>query len=294
MTQHLTALTVTVFAAWAGGCLLLLALMLVPKLRSTVSGLWPLMASELLIISVGLLPWHLPAWGIAAVLVLAGARVGYEAGSVYGLKDGMTYAAATGLLLGLLVLAVWNVPQFPWWGWLVTLAALGLAGSMMMPARFHGLGRFLLYPALPFAAFVLCARNGFTGIIVLSFLFVELFDSFSLLGGKLFGRHLLAPRISPRKTWEGFGLGLSMLMACSLVIAWLLGEPLATFAIVAALVSISALVGDLVASAIKRRSGVKDYPTIIPVQGGLLDIIDAWIVAAPVAVAGFVLLGNAV
>ena len=287
MTEHLSALTLAIFAAWAAGCLLLMLLMLFPRFRDTVRGLWLLMASELLIISVGVLPWHLPRLGQALLLVIAGSRIGFEAGRVYGLKDGKDRALLLSLFVGALTAAIWWLPVVPWWAWLLVLVLLG---STLAATSKTGLGRFMLYPALPFAAFAVCARENLSGILVLSFLLVELFDSFSLLGGKLFGRNLLAPRISPKKTWEGFGLGLAMLLLSAVIIGWLLKEPIGLFLTIAVLVAVSALAGDLVASAIKRRSGVKDYPTIIPVQGGLLDIIDAWIVAAPVAAGAYLLM----
>ena len=60
-----------------------------------------------------------------------------------------------------------------------------------------------------------------------------------------------------------------------------------TMALLSIVITAGALAGDLLASAAKRRAGVKDYPAVLPIQGGLLDIMDAWIVAAPLAVLVF-------
>jgi phosphatidate cytidylyltransferase len=68
---------------------------------------------------------------------------------------------------------------------------------------------------------------------------------------------------------------------------------MATVAAISAVATAGAVVGDLTASAAKRRVGVKDYPALLAIQGGLLDIYDAWIVAAPLAAVLAVLLSSA-
>ena len=135
-----------------------------------------------------------------------------------------------------------------------------------------------------FALFVFAARRfDVAFIFVLSLLIVEIFDSFSLLGGRLIGKRPLAPKLSPKKTWEGLAVGL-MAVACSaFALAAILDKKLPIVVAIAAVATAGAIAGDLMASAAKRRAGVKDYPIILPVQGGLLDIMDAWIVAGPLA-----------
>ncbi len=285
---QLYALMQAIFAAWALGCVLLAALMVLPSLRPRIKPLWPLMASELLILAIGVfvLPWDVPLWPQGIVLAGAAYRIGYEAGHVYGLAAGRSVAIPAGFALSLAVAAVWLLP--------LPATAIQLAGLLAFAATVASLAlrdwsgplavRFFLYPMLPFLAFVATARAGQAATMVLAFLLVELFDSFSLLGGKLFGRTLLVPKLSPHKTWEGLATGLLAVVASSCAVAWFLGAPTLHLVVVALAVALAALVGDLAASAIKRRAGVKDYPTVLPVQGGLLDIMDSWIVAAPVAV----------
>jgi phosphatidate cytidylyltransferase len=120
-------------------------------------------------------------------------------------------------------------------------------------------------------------------------------DIAALYIGRAWGRHKLAPKLSPNKTWEGtvgsiFG---SMVVAGALlgVAAWLetlnsarLSFPDETWywLVLAAIVNIAAQVGDLAESALKRSVGVKDSGTLLPGHGGVLDRVDALLLAAPV------------
>lgn len=106
--------------------------------------------------------------------------------------------------------------------------------------------------------------------------------------GKLIGRHKLAPEVSPNKTWEGAVAG--FLVGAGLG-AWVLLGPLrndfrgATWALVlmAATVAVSAQLGDLAKSAVKRWAGVKDSGRLLPEFGGALDMIDTFLLSGPVA-----------
>lgn len=285
----LPVLSLAIFVAWGLGVALLGALWLVPRLRERIRPLWYLMATELLILAIGVLPWYLPGWALAAVLVLAAARIGFEAGHVYGLAAQRNLAWPLALGLAIAAAAVWLLGLgYEGSRYMGVASLIAIAAAVFTIARADwrssAVARFILYPGLPFLAFVWVGGTGNAATMVLSFLFVELFDSFSLLGGKLFGRTLLVPRLSPRKTWEGLGTGIAALLLACWPVAALTGANALQLAGIAVVVGLSALVGDLVASVIKRKAGVKDYPAVLPVQGGLLDIIDSWIVAAPAAV----------
>lgn len=155
----------------------------------------------------------------------------------------------------------------------------------------------LLYIAYPMSlvAAIWAAEDG-TALLVFLFLCVWSGDIAALYIGKRFGRHKLAPRISPNKTWEGaiasvvasvlFGVGLVLLGE------WLLAHgssftrlhttaPWWQFVPLAILLNVAAQIGDLVESAIKRGAGVKDSGTLLPGHGGVLDRIDALLLAAP-------------
>lgn len=128
------------------------------------------------------------------------------------------------------------------------------------------------------------------GVLVLGiFLSVWANDSFAYLVGRKFGKHKLAPRTSPHKSWEGFlaGLAASMLfwLAMSFIPGVVMSVPQAlVFGLICGLMGV---LGDLAESRIKRNSGFKDSGTIMPGHGGLLDRCDSLF---PVAVTSAVLL----
>jgi phosphatidate cytidylyltransferase len=108
-------------------------------------------------------------------------------------------------------------------------------------------------------------------------------DTGAYYAGSLWGRHLLAPRVSPKKTVEGLlgGLVLSVLAAL-LARAWFLPDfSLADALILGVLLTGAGLLGDLSESAIKRSAGVKDSGGILPGHGGMLDRLDSLLFTAP-------------
>jgi phosphatidate cytidylyltransferase len=120
-------------------------------------------------------------------------------------------------------------------------------------------------------------------------------DAAALYVGRAWGRHKMAPRLSPNKTWEGAlgSLAGSLLIAGALLgLAELLEQwdsavlsypgDLWYWLLLAVVVNVAAQVGDLVESALKRSVGVKDSGSLLPGHGGVLDRIDALLLAAPV------------
>jgi len=120
-------------------------------------------------------------------------------------------------------------------------------------------------------------------------------DIAALYIGRAFGKHKLAPRLSPGKTWEGsIASILGSMLAAGLVIfisdaltalgntLLHISEPLWQSLLLAAILNAAAQLGDLLESALKRGAGVKDSGTLLPGHGGILDRIDALLLAAPV------------
>jgi phosphatidate cytidylyltransferase len=109
-------------------------------------------------------------------------------------------------------------------------------------------------------------------------------DSGAYMFGRLFGKHKLAPKVSPGKTWEGFFGGL----LSSAIIAWLFAmlAPLTvspvTLVICAVIATLASVLGDLTESMFKREAGIKDSGNLIPGHGGILDRIDSLTAAVPV------------
>jgi phosphatidate cytidylyltransferase len=139
----------------------------------------------------------------------------------------------------------------------------------------------LLYIAYPLTLIpqILNEENG-TALLIFLFLCVWTGDIAALYIGKRFGRHKFAPRLSPNKTWEGAIA--SLVASCLFGMSMHTTEPWWVFLILAAGLNIAAQFGDLLESALKRGAGIKDSGTLLPGHGGVLDRIDALLVAAPV------------
>jgi phosphatidate cytidylyltransferase len=119
-------------------------------------------------------------------------------------------------------------------------------------------------------------------------------DSGAYFAGRHFGRHKLAPRISPNKTIEGVIGGLLAGLAVATVFGLLAGLPFAylpRLLLVAAVAVLASVLGDLFESLLKRHAGAKDSGNVIPGHGGVLDRIDGVLAALPVFALGKEILG---
>jgi phosphatidate cytidylyltransferase len=142
----------------------------------------------------------------------------------------------------------------------------------------------LMYPGFISGFIFLLARSGegFAYISVLVIL-VGLNDTFAYLTGVLIGKHPMAPKISPKKTWEGFIGGLIFAAAGSaFAFKYLLEQELWIGAVAGLIGGLAATVGDLIESAIKRDLSLKDMGTLLPGHGGMLDRLDAALITAPI------------
>lgn len=125
--------------------------------------------------------------------------------------------------------------------------------------------------------------------VFMLFILIWSSDSFAYFFGRLFGKHKMAPKISPKKTWEGFLGG----VLCTLILGFFVENKMpdmrGNWIFVGFLVSIFAPLGDLVESQLKRTFGVKDSGNIIPGHGGILDRLDSFIICAPIVYLYFIL-----
>jgi len=107
-------------------------------------------------------------------------------------------------------------------------------------------------------------------------------DIAAYFAGRAFGRHKLAPAISPGKTWEGAVAGMAGALAWAIICGTMTaGISWGPYLAAAALLGAISILGDLFESAAKRQAGVKDSGTLLPGHGGILDRIDALLFAAP-------------
>jgi len=197
-------------------------------------------------------------------------------------------AAALWLVAGGVALrsgpALW--PQLPRWArWTVGLVALWAAWLAIAHARVVGIN-FLLS--------VLCL--------------VWMADVAAYFGGRAFGRHKLAPSISPGKSWEGVWSGMAGVLVLSALWIWIDGRFAVdgpsvysrlwqAFGVVGMAVALLALcglsvVGDLIESLVKRAAGAKDSSRLLPGHGGVLDRVDALLPVVPAAMALMTMAGG--
>jgi phosphatidate cytidylyltransferase len=158
------------------------------------------------------------------------------------------------------------------------------------PGNRLALAAAILFPMLAAAALAtLIMRPKGAYLVFLLYATVEMHDSMAFLFGRLFGRRPILPRLSPRKTMEGAlaGVILAGLFAWCLA-EWLLDLEGSEAVTLAAVLVVSGVLGDMFASRLKRVAGVKDFPAVSVLHGGLLDIYDSTLFAAiPLAILVF-------
>jgi phosphatidate cytidylyltransferase len=148
------------------------------------------------------------------------------------------------------------------WGLMAFVFGLSHLGFLLtLPERFGANGRMLLL----FLVFV-----------------VEISDVLQYLWGKTLGRHKIIPAVSPNKTWEGFLGGIASAVALSLLVRFLTPFSWRETVAVSLLLTVAGFFGGAVMSAVKRDFGVKDFGSIIPGHGGMLDRVDSLCYAAPI------------
>jgi phosphatidate cytidylyltransferase len=180
--------------------------------------------------------------------------------------------------------------------WALTAAAVVLwrgAGPIQGAARDVLGGVFVAtYPALlaGFAILLLAHDDGVERVLVFVVVTVAS-DIGGYAAGVLLGKHPMAPTISPKKSWEGFGGSVLLcVVAGSLTLHFLLGQAWWIGVLLGIGVAASATIGDLMESLIKRDLGIKDMSNILPGHGGVMDRLDSLIVVAPMVWAVLALL----
>src|SRR5712664_3113527 len=142
----------------------------------------------------------------------------------------------------------------------------------------------LILVAFPLSFAVRLHGTGREGPLLLLFALVITWagDSASYFVGRSIGKHALAPHLSPKKTWEGTVASFLGSLIVALVFVRSIHAPLAYLLGMAAVGNVAGQVGDLLESAYKRSAGIKDSGSLLPGHGGVLDRIDALILAIPV------------
>jgi len=230
--------------------------------------------------------FFLPRTGVALLMALIVAIGGFEWARLCGLgvMESRLYAAA--IVIGLLALVsveVWR-PAFLAGSafWILAVPAwLWLGLNARQRSGLIPLGFLVLVPP----ALAMVVLEPLDALLALAVAWIA--DTAAYFAGRRWGRHKLAPSISPGKTWEGAAGGLigaaAYAMILSILFAGMQGTRMAAFLGAAALLVAVSIVGDLFESAVKRQAGVKDSGSILPGHGGMLDRIDSATAVLPVA-----------
>lgn len=166
---------------------------------------------------------------------------------------------------------------------LLTGRKRGIAENPLFSTFFNGVYAPLGFLMIAEIRFPEMGVAGFW-LILSFFLMIWGNDVFAYFGGKNFGKHPMAPNISPKKTWEGFFSGFVGAMAGFSIAYFIAGKfplPYWVCAPAVLIVSIFGPLGDITASSLKRLAGVKDSSALLPGHGGFFDRFDSMILSAP-------------
>jgi phosphatidate cytidylyltransferase len=202
-------------------------------------------------------------------------------------------ARAYAVLLALVALALPHVLGAGWPAFQTGLVLLAVAfwlfvAPLWLLGRWHAdrafvraaVGVVLLLPT--WAALLYLHARG-PGVLLGVMAIVWIADTAAYFSGRRFGRHKLAPAISPGKTWEGVAGALAALALYAGALSQLAGMPLLSLLLMVTGLLYVSVLGDLFESWIKRVSGMKDSGDVLPGHGGVLDRIDALTSTLPIA-----------
>ena len=245
-----------------------------------------LIVKELFIVFAGALVGF-TAWELASALRFAGRRVPRVPALIAALAvvPAAFYCLATGhwlvTLAGIALVVAWRLAE------LVRPAARTSAREVLLDL---GAGVFIMVYTAFMAGFtvLLTAQDG-GQFWTLAFLIVVVsVDVGAYASGLTFGKHPMAPTISPKKTWEGFaGSVAAAVVAGILTATFMLDQPWWVGLVLAGVIVVTATGGDLAESLIKRDLGIKDISTWLPGHGGFLDRVDSSLLSGAAAYALF-------
>jgi len=167
---------------------------------------------------------------------------------------------------------------------IVFVCAAELIRAGMKQSAGKGISNIVAFVVFGLAGFgcILFSAYFEKGFLLYIYFQVFIFDAFSQVTGQLFGRHRLLPSVSPAKTSEGLMGGIFFCLLSALIGAEWTGTGPVTALLYGCLTAAACFSGDTLASWYKRITGIKDYSTLLPGQGGFLDRFDSLIMTGAV------------
>ena len=210
------------------------------------------------------------------------------AAAAFPLAAGLAQGTGELLLYGGAALAAGSVVSLVWYGRRRPAAdgRTALGGLLLLAAPLYAGG--LLAHGIALRSLETGAGGGDElgrAWLLLAMLVVMATDTGAFAVGRAVGRHPMAPRISPSKTWEGAAGGMAAAVAAALLLGLLLdlGVPRWQPAVAGAVIGLSGQLGDLLESRLKRAANAKDSGALLPGHGGMLDRLDSILLALPAA-----------
>jgi len=168
--------------------------------------------------------------------------------------------------------------------WVVALLWVCLAPARVHPVAAAAAGLLALVPCWLALVYITYAKDS-THWVLFTLALVWAADTGAFFAGRWLGRVPLAPRVSPKKTWEGvFGGMLASALVAWVAASYLFDVDVWLFVAICVAVAAVSIVGDLTESMLKRAVGLKDSGSVFPGHGGVLDRIDSVTAAAPTLV----------
>ena len=258
-------------------------------LKRTISG------AVFILLMLGAILWN--PWTLIALILIISAVALYEYFSIFRLRGSHPFTIAgivAGFFILLLVfcerqllipskyLLLLMIPVVGTWFAFVFVKRTGVIQSMMITVS------GLIYIILPLSCIPFIAQNKLTAneynpeILTGTLVIIWTYDSFAYITGILFGKHKMAPAISPKKSWEGFFGGMIFAVLAGFVYARFSDLfNMADWIILGFIIVIAGTAGDLFESLIKREAGIKDSGKIMPGHGGILDRFDSLLLIIP-------------
>lgn len=238
----------------------------------------------------------------------------WEWARLSGLKNNIARIAFGGMMLVIMMLMTWLLhDSMTWLSWILYCNLLWWVIGLVLvitfkkmpaqlPARFGSIDIVLnLLAGIVIIGGAFVALTGLHQMpeygalyILILLVLIWIADIAAYFSGKQFGRHKLAPYVSPGKTWEGVAGAAVAVFVAAIIIGKIRQFQLGNLILFALLVLVTiafSILGDLTESLFKRRAGVKDSSQLLPGHGGILDRIDSLMAAAPVFLLGLMQAG---